>query len=181
MAVTARLSGSRGAATAGAAIDAGETTLRLIGAVLITLAMAIFIIGTAWDIQWHPSVGRDRVLTGPHLVLLGGIALSGLLSLAMILLDSWRAWRGRTVDDRNSTAILGVFRAPIGLFAAGVGALTAALAFPLDDYWHTLYGIDVTLWAPCTCWSAADWPYLRLARGSRLLLLTNRAPLARIT
>ena len=31
---------------------------------------------------------------------------------------------------------------------AGFGALLGALAFPLDDYWHTLYGIDVTLWAP---------------------------------
>jgi hypothetical protein len=148
MAITAPLSGSRAAAKAGAALESGETALRLIGAALITLAMAVFIVGTAWDIQWHPSVGRDRVLTSPHIVLLSGIALSGLLSLALVLLDSWRAWRGRGVDDSNSTTILGVFRAPIGLFAAGLGALIAALAFPLDDYWHTLYGIDVTLWAP---------------------------------
>src|SRR5262249_35035734 len=125
-----------------------ETALRLIGATLITIAMAIFIVGTAWDIQWHPSVGRDRVLTSPHIVLLSGIALSGLLSLLVILLDSWRAWRGRGVGDHNSTPILRIFRAPIGVFALGVGALTATLAFPLDDYWHTLYGIDVTLWAP---------------------------------
>jgi MFS family permease len=26
--------------------------------------------------------------------------------------------------------------------------LTAALAFPLDAYWHSLYGIDVAIWAP---------------------------------
>jgi len=147
MAITAPLSG-RGAAKASAAVGAGETALRLIGSALIALATAVFIVGAAWDIQWHPSVGRDRVLTSPHIALLSGTALSGLLSLALILADSWRAWRGRGVNDSNSTTILGVFRAPIGLFAAGVGTLTATLAFPLDDYWHTLYGIDVTLWAP---------------------------------
>ena len=27
-------------------------------------------------------------------------------------------------------------------------ALTAAVAFPLDAYWHALYGIDVAIWAP---------------------------------
>jgi hypothetical protein len=148
MAVTAPVSGARGATEARAALGSGETTLRLIGSALIAFAIAVFVVGAAWDIQWHPSVGRDRVLSSPHIVLLSGIALSGLLSLFLILLDSWRAWRGRGVSDSNSTTILGVFRAPIGLFASGVGALTATLAFPLDDYWHTLYGIDVTLWAP---------------------------------
>jgi hypothetical protein len=31
---------------------------------------------------------------------------------------------------------------------AGYAALNAAVAFPLDTYWHSLYGIDVGLWAP---------------------------------
>ncbi len=30
----------------------------------------------------------------------------------------------------------------------GFGALTDLVAAPLDNYWHTLYGIDVTLWSP---------------------------------
>jgi hypothetical protein len=149
MAVTAPLSATHGAAhTAGAALSARETKLRLAGALLLALATTIFIFGAAWDIQWHPAVGRDRALTSPHLLLLGGIALSGLISLALVLLETWRARQGRGVDDRNSTLLLGVFRAPIGLYIAGFGALLGALAFPLDDYWHTLYGIDVTLWAP---------------------------------
>ncbi|HJZ47107.1 MAG TPA: hypothetical protein VKE41_08065 [Roseiflexaceae bacterium] len=149
MAITAPIPAARGTATAtGAALRSRETSLRLAGALLLALATAAFLFGAAWDIQWHPSVGRDRALTSPHLLLLSGIALSGLISLALILLDTWRAWRGREVDDSNSTMLLGVFRAPIGLYIAGSGALLGALAFPLDDYWHTLYGIDVTLWAP---------------------------------
>ena len=42
----------------------------------------------------------------------------------------------------------GFFRAPVGLYLAGYGALCAALAFPLDDAWHRLHGVDVTIWAP---------------------------------
>jgi hypothetical protein len=30
----------------------------------------------------------------------------------------------------------------------GFGAVCAAVAFPLDTYWHALYGVDVSLWAP---------------------------------
>ncbi len=134
--------------TARAEASVGEARLRLGAAAVVLLALATFIIGTAWDIQWHPSVGRDRLLTLPHQAMLAGITLSGLASLALVLLDSLRARRGSGVHDGNSTRILGIFRAPIGFILAGFGALVTALAFPLDDYWHVLYGIDVTLWAP---------------------------------
>ncbi len=132
----------------GARAAVGETALRLAGAALIGVALTIFLFGTSWDIQWHPSVGRDRPLTPPHLMMLGGIALSGLLSMLLVLLDTWRARSGTAVDERNSSRLFGMFRAPAGLAVSGFGALLATIAFPLDDYWHTLYGIDVTLWAP---------------------------------
>lgn len=125
-----------------------ELSWRLVGAGLIGLAVTIFIAGTAWDIQWHTNVGRDRVLTPPHLLILGGIALAGLISLALILRESYRTWRGLDTHSDGSIRLLGVFHAPLGLVTAGSGALLGAIAFPLDDYWHTLYGIDVTLWAP---------------------------------
>lgn len=125
-----------------------ETTWRLVGAALIGLAVAIFVVGTAWDIQWHTNVGRDRVLTLPHVLMLGGIALAGLVSLALILRESYRIWRGLAAPADGSVRLLGIVHAPLGLATAGFGGLLGAIAFPLDDYWHTLYGIDVTLWAP---------------------------------
>jgi hypothetical protein len=124
-----------------------ETAIRMAYTALLGLALTIFTVGAAWDIQWHPAVGRDRPQTPPHQMLLGGSMGSGLLSLALILLDTWRARRGAPIDDSNSTRLM-FFRAPIGAIVAGFGALLGAIAFPLDDYWHTLYGIDVTLWAP---------------------------------
>ncbi|HEY1013895.1 MAG TPA: hypothetical protein VGE07_14385 [Herpetosiphonaceae bacterium] len=121
---------------------------RLAAAAAVLLALASFVLGTAWDIQWHTAVGRDRALTWPHVLMLGGIIVSGLASLALVLFDTWRFHRGGPVSASNSSRIAWFFRAPAGFAAAGVGALSAAIAFPLDDYWHTLYGIDVTLWAP---------------------------------
>ena len=110
MAVTTPVAGGQGAASAAAVAPArGETALRLAGAQLLTLALTLFVAGAAWDIQWHPSVGRDRVLSSPHVLLLAGMALSGLLSLALILIDSWRARRGPAVGQHNSTLVLGVF------------------------------------------------------------------------
>ncbi|HYF62352.1 MAG TPA: hypothetical protein VD886_06030, partial [Herpetosiphonaceae bacterium] len=125
-----------------------ETGLRAFGATMIGLAMATLVVGTAWDTQWHVAVGRDRALTAPHVMMLFGIALAGLVSLALVLANTWRFRRGVAVTPANSSRVLGFFQAPAGLVLAGTGALLAAVAFPLDDYWHSLYGIDVTLWAP---------------------------------
>jgi len=122
--------------------------MRLAGAAVLGMAAATFAVGTAWDIQWHTAVGRDRTFTPPHILMLGGIALLGLVSLALILLDTWRARRGQGVNAANSSRMFRVFQAPVGLAVTGFGAALAALAFPFDDYWHTIYGIDVVLLAP---------------------------------
>jgi hypothetical protein len=121
---------------------------RLLNAVLVGLALISFLIGTYWDIQWHASVGRDRVLTPPHLMMLAGIALVGLASLTWILLETFQARRHPVRFSGNSSRMFGVFRSSVGFAVAGFGALFSGIAFPLDDYWHSLYGIDVTLWAP---------------------------------
>lgn len=125
------------------------TALRLGAAAVLALSLLAFLLGTAWDIQWHVAVGRDRVFTAPHILMLFGIALAGLTSLTLVLIESWRARQGNgAVHAENSSRILGLFQAPAGIILAGIGALLAGIAFPLDDYWHVLYGIDVTLWAP---------------------------------
>lgn len=149
MAATLPRSVARHAPSASRDDQASRTTAwRLAGGGLIGLAVAMFVVGTAWDIQWHTNVGRDRVLTLPHVLMLGGIVLAGLVSLALIGRESLRIWRGLSTPANGDLRLLGVFYAPLGLATAGFGALLGAIAFPLDDYWHTLYGIDVTLWAP---------------------------------
>ena len=128
---------------------------RIAAAAAFLCGVLLALLGFAWDVQWHLAVGRDRPLTPPHLLLLSGIALSGLLALAGVLSGTLAA-RARprpapAPDDAvqlGATTFLGVFRAPLGVYVAGVGALLSAMAFPLDDYWHRLYGIDARSMGP---------------------------------
>ena len=125
-----------------------ERWLRLGAAVGLLLLHFEAMLGLEWDIQWHISVGRDRFWTPPHILLYTAVGLRGLLCAGIVLWETWRYRRGAGVDDGNSIAVAGVFHAPLGFVVAGFGALVTALAAPLDDYWHQLYGIDVALWAP---------------------------------
>ena len=111
------------------------------------LGVAGFLFGTAWDIQWHTYIGRDRTLVPPHVLMLGSIALCGAASVAMVASETLRARRDPALAA-TSTPFADLFHAPLGAYIAGFGALDAAAGFPLDVYWHALYGIDVSIWAP---------------------------------
>ncbi|HXM56117.1 MAG TPA: hypothetical protein VOB72_12060 [Candidatus Dormibacteraeota bacterium] len=121
--------------------------LRLgLGAVVL-LGSVICFLGTSWDIQWHSLIGRDRILIPPHLMMLGSVALGGLAALVDVLVETVWARRNRLVAE-HTVPFAGLFSASLGGYVAGFAALDAAVAFPLDAYWHALYGIDVTIWAP---------------------------------
>lgn len=106
-------------------------------------------IGLGLDIQWHRWIGRDRFFTPPHLVIYAGVTGAGLVCILVVLIETWRYWRRAPgVDATSTVSLFNGFHAPLGFFVAGFGALTMALAAPLDNYWHQLYGVDVTLWAP---------------------------------
>lgn len=79
--------------------------------------------------------------------MLTGVGLSGLAALAAIGFETIWARRHPLVV-RRSTRFAELFQASLGAYLAGYGALCAAIAFPLDAYWHALFGIDVTIWAP---------------------------------
>ncbi|MDQ2716968.1 MAG: hypothetical protein M3Z08_18850 [Chloroflexota bacterium] len=121
--------------------------LRLALGLAALLGALVFLEGTSWDIQWHSYIGRDRTLIPPHLMMLSGVALSGVAGLLTVLIESWWARRNQLVVQ-HSQAFAGVFAGPLGSYVVGYAALLAAVAFPLDAYWHTLYGIDVAIWAP---------------------------------
>jgi len=134
-----------------AAVDAerAEHHRRLVAAGLLVYCLFQASVGLAWDIRWHGAVGRDTFWSPPHLLLYSGIAGAGLLCLAIVLRTTRRYRRGdAALGDDNTIAVLVGFRSPLGFAVAGFGLLTMLLAAPFDDYWHTLYGIDVALWAP---------------------------------
>lgn len=106
-------------------------------------------IGFAWDVQWHVDVGPDTFFTLPHLVLYSGIAISGSVSLAVVLATTAAARRGDPEAFAGTTPVLrGAYRAPLGYLVGGLGALSFLLYGLLDQWWHGLYGFDVTLVSP---------------------------------
>jgi hypothetical protein len=121
--------------------------LRLgLGAVVL-LGSVICFLGTSWDIQWHSLIGRDRILIPPHIMMLSGVTLGGVAALTDVLVETIWARRNPLVAE-HTVPFAGVFNASLGGYVAGFAALDAAVAFPLDAYWHALYGIDVSIWAP---------------------------------
>jgi len=177
-------------------------------AVALLISQLAFVAGAAWDIQWHYAIGRDRPFIPPHLLLLSGIVLTGAIALAGVLHWSVLASRGTasrgvaprsTPPDRpampthagggetGTVQLLRIFRAPLGIYLAGLGALSSALAFPWDDYWHRIYGIDVTLWAPFHVMIVAGMALAALgtvqlfAAASPAASLDSASPAARVS
>lgn len=98
--------------------------------------------GVQWDIEWHVRVGRDTFWIPPHVMTYAGVTLTVLLSFGML------AWY--TVGGGRSADLVRVFgiAGTRGFHLAAWGIAVTVLAAPIDDLWHRLFGLDVTLWSP---------------------------------
>jgi len=109
----------------------------LSGLMMLLIAM----IGFYWDVAWHIDNGRDKQLFTPsHVMILVG--LGGLIYAAVI------AVLFASLEKAPTAMQFGFLHVPwsaVLLATMGVGGV---LAFPLDAWWHSVYGIDVTLWSP---------------------------------
>src|SRR5438132_12960373 len=99
--------------------------------------------GVQWDIQWHTRIGRDSFWIPPHVMTYAGVAVMVGLSFGVLaattLYPSWRR------DD--ALRVLGL-TGTRGFHLAAWGIALTVLAAPIDDLWHRLFGLDVTLWSP---------------------------------
>ena len=102
--------------------------------------------GVQWDIQWHVRIGRDSFWIPPHVMTYGGVTLMVLASFGVLALDTWRSLRGARAA-RGTERVFGVTGTP-GFLLAACGIALTVIAAPIDDLWHRLFGIDVTLWSP---------------------------------
>lgn len=107
-------------------------------------ALGVAVLGMYWDISIHIDEGRDEgpLANAAHYFILAGlfgIFFAGLLSMTL------------PKENRPSAPavkIAGNWYAPLGGVLMTVSASFALGAFPLDDFWHRLFGQDVTLWGP---------------------------------
>ncbi len=149
-------------------------TLRLVLGWIVLFGTIVFLLATCWDIQWHIAVGRDRTLTPPHLMILAGDIISGIAALAAVLFET--LWVRRSpLLAQSSTRFAATFHSSLGAYIAGYAALAAAIAFPLDSYWHSLYGVDVAIWAPFHIMAIAA---MTIAAFGAVFMLMSAANLA---
>jgi hypothetical protein len=123
------------------AVDRATESLSLKRAALWALLASKVVTGwgVQWDIQWHVLIGRDSFWIAPHLITYAGVSAAVFLSFGVLF---WETWRG-TGDVR----VLGL-RGSRGFQLAAWGIAVTIIAAPIDDLWHRLFGIDVTLWSP---------------------------------
>lgn len=96
-----------------------------------TLAISVGLGGIYWDVAWHVTIGRDSFWIPPHLLVYSGSAFFFLSALGGFLSSAVRRSPAR-----------------VGFAVALLGTVIQVSAAPLDDLWHELYGLDVTVWSP---------------------------------
>ena len=108
-----------------------------------SVALLVALLGMYWDISLHIDQGRDAgPLANPaHYLILAGLFGCFVAGFLAMVLPTER-------PGRSAVRITRDWHAPVGgvlLFACGAFSLAG---FPLDDFWHRLFGQDVTLWGP---------------------------------
>lgn len=119
-----------------------KTPFYLYATVLASLSI---IIGLIWDISWHTSIGRDGLLSAPHLAIyLGGIT-AGLFSGYRVLQITFA---GSDYERGKAVKFWGFFFGSLGNLFCIWGAIAMLTSAPFDDWWHNTYGLDVTILSP---------------------------------
>ena len=101
-------------------------------------------LGLALDIQWHTDVGRDQLLTPPHLMIISGLFPTLALCFLYIFLETRDLRRGKEIKGMK----IGFFISPVGIWMTVSGLLTILIGGIYDDYWHAEFGIDTTVVTP---------------------------------
>lgn len=126
-----------------------QTTWGLLGIPLYVYATVFsslcIIVGLIWDISWHTSIGRDGLLSPPHLVIYLGAVVSGVFSGYQVLKTSFV---GSTEEKGQTVRFWGIFYGSLGALFCIWGAFAMLTSAPFDDWWHNTYGLDVQILSP---------------------------------
>jgi hypothetical protein len=166
-----------------AAVDVEALRRRALWIILTGKLLAAW--GLAWDIRWHLTIGRDSFWIPPHLLTYLGVSVVALVSFGVLAVETWRDGEGARAPGAVRVAGLMGTR---GFHLAAWGIALTLAAAPIDDLWHRLFGIDVTLWSPPHLLGLAGGQVnalgclvialeLSLARGTRLAAVAAAAAL----
>ncbi len=111
----------------------------------VSLASLLTIIGVIWDISWHMTIGRDKLLSPPHLLIYMGAILGGLFSGIQVL---WNTFGSKGETKKRLVKVWGVFYSSLGAMFCIWGAVAMLTSAPFDDWWHNTYGLDIVVLSP---------------------------------
>src|SRR3984957_2170768 len=129
------------------------------------------VMGGAWDISWHESIGRDTFWTTPHILIQLCGVLSGISCGYLILSTTFQ----KNSPLRDHSISLWGFRGPMVAFmcaCAGVAMITSA---PFDNWWHAAYGLDVKILSPPHVLLAVGMMGIRFGTFVMIISEMNRA------
>lgn len=111
----------------------------------VAIAALFSAVGVLWDISWHASVGRDKFLSPPHILIYLGAIFGGLFSGIQIIRNSFFSPK----EVRESLVkVWGVFYSSLGSMFCIWGAIAMLTSAPFDNWWHAAYGLDVKVFSP---------------------------------
>ena len=116
---------------------------------IILLATTAIVVGIQWDISWHSTIGRDKLLSPPHLVVYVGGIICGLIC-------SYVVFKNTFFEQSNHIVKFWGFKAPLACWICIWGMIAMLTSAPFDDWWHNAYGLDVQIVSP---------PHIVLALG----------------
>jgi len=102
---------------------------------LLALAMALVGFGGYWDVSWHSESFRETIFTPTHMTIVLAIVLIQVAAFCLLLKGKKSSWIEHI--KQNKSAKIAVFILLIPLIGG-----------PLDEIWHTQFGMDASLWAP---------------------------------
>ena len=146
-----------------------EDNFLLLFLIVLCLYHIIARFGLAVDLQWHTDVGRDKLFTPPHIMILAGIIPTS------IMLSSYIFWYSFiSKQDEKVGFYIGPFIAPTSLWMMVCGLITLVFGGLYDDFWHTSYGIDTTIITPPHVWTFAGGMLVEVATIALALQMKNR-------
>jgi hypothetical protein len=129
------------------------------------------VVGSAWDISWHESIGSDTFWTPARML----IYLSGVLagtSCGYLILSTTFNKKSALCDV--SVSMWG-FRGPLGAFICAWGGVAMIASAPFDNWWHNSYGLDVKILSPPHVLPALGMIGIRFGTLVMVLEAMNRA------
>ena len=111
----------------------------------VSLAALLTMVGVLWDISWHRSIGRDKFLSPPHILIYLGAIFAGLFSGVQVIYNSFFR---KEASAATTVRVWGIFYSSLGSLFCIWGAIAMLTSAPFDDWWHNAYGLDVKILSP---------------------------------